>query len=168
MDIGLAYLKSQAAAGNPLPEVGNILLSVCRRDQEAIVPLAKALVELGYTLYATDGTATVLRNHGIKARAVFKLSQGRPNALDMIADAEIGWIINTPSGAAPQQDEVRMRIDAVMKGVPVTTTLSGVRAAIQGLQARKRLRDMTVCSLQEYSRHTPFELDMQSLPRPQG
>jgi len=168
MDIGMAYVKSQEAAGNPLPESGNLLFSICRRDQDAVVPLARALVDLGYVLYATDGTATVLRNHGIKARAVFKIGQGRPNALDMIADAEIGWIVNTPSGAAPQQDEVRMRIDAVMKGVPVTTTLSGLRAAIQGLQARKRLRDMTVCSIQEYNRHTPFELDEHSLPRLQG
>jgi carbamoyl-phosphate synthase large subunit len=164
MDVGIAYHKSQEAAGNPLPEGGNILLSVCKRDQEAMVPLATILGELGYTLYATDGTATVLRNHGIKARAVFKLSQGRPNALDMIADGEIGWIINTPAGAAPQQDEVRMRINAVMKGVPITTTMNGVSAAIQGLQARTRLRDMTVCSLQEYNRHTPFELDIASLP----
>jgi len=168
MDNRMAYVKRPEAAGHPLPESGNLLFSICRRDQDAVVPLARALVDLGYVLYATDGTATVLRNHGIKARAVFKIGQGRPNALDMIADAEIGWIVNTPSGAAPQQDEVRMRIDAVMKGVPVTTTLSGLRAAIQGLQARKRLRDMTVCSIQEYNRHTPFELDEHSLPRLQG
>jgi carbamoyl-phosphate synthase large subunit len=164
MDVGIAYHKSQEAAGNPLPEGGNILLSVCKRDQEAMVPLARILVELGYALYATDGTATVLRNHDIKARAVFKLSQGRPNALDMIADGELGWIINTPTGAAPQQDEVRMRVNAVMKGVPITTTMNGVSAAIQGLQARTRLRDMTVCSLQEYNRHTPFDLDIAALP----
>jgi len=168
MDVGIAYHKSQEAAGNPLPEGGNILMSVCKRDQDAVVPMARTLTELGYTLYATDGTATVLRNHGIKARAVFKLSQGRPNALDMIADGEIGWIINTPTGAAPQQDEVRMRIDAVMKGVPITTTLNGLSAAIQGLQARQRLRDMTVCSLQEYNRHTVFELDIAGLPRLPG
>ncbi|NLF17538.1 MAG: carbamoyl-phosphate synthase large subunit, partial [Lentisphaerae bacterium] len=163
MDAGIAYHKSQEAAGNPLPESGNILLSVCKRDQDAVVPMARTLADLGYTLYATDGTATVLRQNGIKARAVFKISQGRPNALDMIADGEVGWIINTPTGAAPQQDEVRMRIDAVMKGVPVTTTLNGLSAAIQGLQARQRLRDMTVCSLQEYGRHTPYELDITGL-----
>ncbi len=165
LDVGMAFLKSQEAAGSPLPEAGNVLLSVCRREQEAVVPLAEALAQLGYTLYATDGTATVLRDHGLKARAVFKIGQGRPNALDMIADAELGWVVNLPSGAAPQQDEVRMRIAAVTKGIPVTTTLRGLRAAIQGLQARKRLRDMTVCSLQEYDRHTPFELDENALPR---
>ncbi|MBN2451181.1 MAG: carbamoyl-phosphate synthase large subunit, partial [Lentisphaeria bacterium] len=159
MDLGMAYVKSQLAAGNPLPEGGNILLSVCKRDQEDVIPLARQLAEMGYTLFATDGTATILRQNGIRAQAVFKLSQGRPNALDMIEDHEVGWIINTPSGGTPYEDEIRMRIEAVMKGVPVTTTLSGLRAAVQGLREVKRLRDMTVCSLQEFHRHTRFKLE---------
>ena len=160
VDVGMAYLKSQDAAGNPLPDGGNVLLSVCKRDQANIIPLARKLADMGYTLYATDGTATVLRNHDIKAKAVFKISQGRPNALDMIEDHEVGWIINTPAGGVPHEDEFRMRVDAVMKGVPITTTLSGLRAAIQGLEARTRLRDMTVCSLQEFNRHTSFKLTL--------
>ena len=159
VDLGMAYLKSQAAAGNPLPGSGNVFLSVCDRDKPAIVPLSRDLVELGYRVYATLGTATVLRGEGIKAHAIFRISAGRPNVLDLIEDGEVGWIINTPSGASPRADEIRMRGDAVIKGIPITTTLAGLRAAIQGLQAKRRLQTMEVCSLQEFHRHTEFRLN---------
>ena len=157
-DQGIAYLKSQLAAGNPLPEGGNVFISVCDRDKEMAIPMARELVDLGYTLYATIGTATALRDAGIRTQALFRISNGRPNVLDMIEDGEVGWIINTPSGATPRRDEIRMRGHAVLKGIPITTTLSGVQSAIQGLQARRRHNDIMVCSLQEYHRHTKYRL----------
>ncbi len=158
MDMGMAYLKSQSAASTELPESGKIFLSVCNRDKEDVVPLARELEELGYTIYATLGTATRLCESGIRARALFRISDGRPNVVDMMHEDSVGWIINTPSGASPHADEVRMRADAVVRGIPVTTTLSGLRAAIQGIKASQRLRDMAVCSLQEFHRHTKFKL----------
>ncbi|MFO8053802.1 MAG: AAA family ATPase, partial [Bacteroidales bacterium] len=107
-DRGMAYLKSQLAAGNPLPEGGNVFISVCDRDKEQTVPLARQLADLGYTLYATLGTATVLREAGIRAQAIFRISKGRPNVIDMIEEGNVGWIINTPSGGTPRRDEIRM------------------------------------------------------------
>ena len=144
--------------GNPIPDEGSVFISVCDQDKEEIVALARELHDLGYRLFATLGTATVLRDAGIKANAIFRISKGRPNILDMIADGEAGWIINTPSGASPRADEVRMRGDAVIHGIPITTTVSGVRAALQGIRARRRLETMEVCSLQEFHRHTAFKL----------
>ena len=154
VDSGMAFLKSQLAAGNPLPENGNVFVSVCDKDKPEAIGYVRELDQMGYTIYATVGTATVLREAGIKAHAMFRISDGRPNVLDMIRDEEVGWIINTPSGATPREDEVRMRADAVLHGIPVTTTVSGFKAAVEGLQAWRRLKNIEVCSIQEYHRHT--------------
>ncbi|MCK5801535.1 MAG: carbamoyl-phosphate synthase large subunit [Lentisphaeria bacterium] len=155
-DYGISYLKTQLAAGNPLPADGNIVLSVCDRDKQLITPLAEQLDEMGYTIYATRGTASILRENGIKAQALFSISKGRPNVLDMIQDDEIGWIINTPSGQSEQKDGVRMRSHATMHGIPITTTLNGLEAAIKGLRALRRLKGFDVCSIQEFQRHAQY------------
>lgn len=156
-DQGMSYLKCQLAAGNPLPKSGNLLFSICDRDKEAAIPLAKELADMGYTLYATCGTATALREHGVKALALFSISKGRPNVLDMIRDEEIDWIVNTPSGGADElHDGAQMRRDAVMRGLPITTTISGLKAAVDGLKALRRLNIMDVCSIQEYQRHAHY------------
>ena len=153
---GMAFLKSQAAAGNALPASGNIFLSVRDEDKADAVELARRLADFGFTIYATLGTSTVLRESGIKTRAIFRISDGRPNVLDMIEEKNVGWVINTPSsGAKPRMDEVRMRSRAVIRGIPITTTIDGLRAAIRGLEALREMREMEVCSLQEYHRHAP-------------
>jgi len=154
--VGMAFLKSQVAAGNTLPVSGNVFLSVRDEDKEAVMPLAQELTALGFALYATLGTSTALRNRGMASRAVFRISDGRPNVTDMIEEHEVNWIVNTPSsGAAPRRDEVRMRALAVIRGIPITTTVDGLRAAINGLTALRRMQHMEVCSLQEYHRHCP-------------
>jgi carbamoyl-phosphate synthase large subunit len=150
LEAGMAFLKSQTAAGNPLPECGSILVSVCDRDKDPLVPLARDLAEMGYELYATRGTATVLWNRGIQARALFRISEGRPNALDLIRQGVVKWIVNTPSGQVPRADEIQMRMHAVTHGIPITTTMRGLRAAVQGLACKRRLQSLEVCSLQEY------------------
>jgi carbamoyl-phosphate synthase large subunit len=153
---GLAYFKTQVAAGSILPDAGNIFLSIRDVDKQAMIPLARELVSLGFTIYATRGTATVLYDAGIKVNAVFKISQGHPNVVDMMEDLGIKWIINTPStGASPKVDEIRMRARATMLGVPITTTISGLSAAVDGLKALQAMPTMEVCSLQEYHRHAP-------------
>ncbi|OGV35057.1 MAG: carbamoyl phosphate synthase large subunit [Lentisphaerae bacterium GWF2_45_14] len=153
---GLAYFKSQVAAGNTLPEKGNIFMSVRDLDKEDVLPLAKELVKQGFTIYATKGTATCLYDAGIKAKAVFKICEGRPNIVDMIDDLDMKWIINTPStGAAPKVDEIRMRARAVTGGIPITTTINGLEAAVEGLKALRKMPLMEVCSIQEYHRHVP-------------
>ncbi len=153
---GLAFLKSQLAAGNRLPEGGAIFVSVRDHDKAALEELGPRLEKLGYTLYATLGTSTTLRNQGIASRALFRISDGRPNVIDLIEEKQMGWIINTPSsGAAPRMDEIRMRSHAVIRGIPITTTMDGLRAAVHGLEMLRRNGGLDVCSLQEYHRNTP-------------
>ena len=154
---GMAFLKSQIAAGAKLPDGGNIFLSVRDADKEAAVDLGRRLVALGYTIYATLGTATVLMDNGVKCRAIFRISKGRPHVIDMVEDKNVGWIINTSSsGATPRMDEVRMRSHAVIRGVPITTTIAGLRAAVNGLESlRETSNKIDVCSLQEY--HSKFK-----------
>jgi len=90
----------------------------------------------------------------VPARAAFAISEGRPNALDLMRDGDAGWIINVPSGCQPQLDEVKMRTEAVRRGVPMTTTLRGLRAAIDGLQTLAAHPEVEVLTLQEYHRAT--------------
>jgi carbamoyl-phosphate synthase large subunit len=153
---GLAYFKTQIAAGSMLPEAGNIFLSLRDEDKKAAVPMAGELMRLGFTIYATCGTATCLYKAGIKVRGIFKISEGNPNVIDCMDERDVKWIINTPStGMTPRVDEIRMRAQAIIKGVPVTTTLSGLSAAIEGLKALKDMKRLEVCSLQEFHRLSP-------------
>ena len=152
---GMAYLKSQVAAGNNLPTGGNVFLAVRDIDKDAVLPLAKELVDLGFTIYATRGTATVLYDAGVDCKAIFRISRGRPNLLDMMDEEDVSWIINTPEPSAEAKvDEIQMRARAVALGVPITTTLSGLSAAIDGLKALRDFRIMEICSIQEYHRHS--------------
>ncbi len=156
LNAGMAFLKSQMAAGNSLPASGNVFLSVRDADKSEVVPLAEKLAALGFTIYSTLGTSTTLRNNGILSQAIFRISKGRPNVIDMMEERNISWIINTPTGgASPMIDEVKMRSFSVIRGVPITTTIDGLRAAINALEAMKETCTMEVCSLQEYHRHAP-------------
>ncbi|OGV65511.1 MAG: carbamoyl phosphate synthase large subunit [Lentisphaerae bacterium RIFOXYA12_FULL_48_11] len=153
---GVAFLKSQVAAGNTIPVSGNVFLSVRDEDKKDVVPLAKRLVDLDFSIYATLGTSTVLRDNGIRSQAVFRISKGRPNVVDMIEEKNVAWIVNNPSsGAEPQIDEKKMRAHAVIRGIPITTTIDGLRAAINGLELLRDVKHLEVCSLQEYHRHAP-------------
>ncbi len=156
LDPGIAFLKSQLAAGNKIPTGGNVFISVRDSDKQAAVPLAGQLAEMGFCIYATRGTSTMLRSNGISSRALFRISEGNPNVIDMIEEKNMEWIINTPSlGHGPRVDEQRMRSHAFVRGIPITTTIAGTRTAILGLQAFRKLNRIEVCSLQEYSRHAP-------------
>ncbi len=153
-DRGLAYLKSQLGAGNALPEKGRVFLSLRDEDKDPAVPFIQALHELGFVIYATRGTSTRCWDAGVPARAVFRISRGRPNLLDLLAGNKVQWIINTTeSGAEAMADEIRMRSQAVISGVPITTTLAGFAAAVEGLRDQLEFGRLEVCSLQEYHRH---------------
>ena len=156
-DPGMAFVKSQQAAGNPLPGGGGVFISVSGErpsDRVEMVKCAKELVEMGYGIWATCGTATLLRESGVPARAAFAISEGRPHVLDLMLDGAVGWIVNVPSGCQPQLDEVKMRTEAVRRGVPMTTTIRGLRAALDGLKTLRRHEEFEVLSLQEYNRAT--------------
>jgi carbamoyl-phosphate synthase large subunit len=149
-----AFMKSQIAAGNPLPTEGNIFVSVRDQDKPEIVPLVKQLTALGFKIYATSGTSTMLWDAGVQSEGMFRISKGRPNVIDMIENQQVAWIINTSSsGAAPRIDEVKMRAHAVIRNIPITTTMSGLRAAVTALEGMHRGKELDVCSIQEFHRH---------------
>ena len=153
-DRGLAYLKSQLASGNKVPSQGNIFVSLKDEDKQKAVPLIKRLVDMGYQIYATRGTSTMLYNEGIKTRAVFRISRGRPNLLDLIHDKEVQWIVNTTeNGAEAMVDEIQMRSKAVVSGIPITTTIAALTSTVEGLMDKHDFGRFEVCSLQEYHRH---------------
>src|SRR5581483_10807600 len=93
-NLGLAYAKSQMAAQPPLPMSGNIFISVADADKTRAVEIARGFVELGFTIFATSGTAAALEKASVPAKKLFKISEGRPNALDMLKNGELAMIVN--------------------------------------------------------------------------
>lgn len=144
----IAFAKSQLAAGVLLPRNGLIFVSVTRRHKEAIVPLAKRLVDFGCELLATEGTARQLEAAGVPVQRVFKLAEGRPNLLDYLNDGKVKLVINTPSGKGARTDEGKIRAAAVQLGVPCITTIPAAEAAIKAMEALAQ-EEMTVQALQE-------------------
>jgi carbamoyl-phosphate synthase large subunit len=148
-DFGRAYLKSQIAAGQNLPSKGNVFISVRDKDKPEIVPVARQLAELGFFIYATAGTATVLAKAGLSVKVLPKIAEGRPNVLDLMKDGKIQFVVNTPSGRIPRQDEVKIRSHVVLHNIPYTTTISGAKATVSGIKALLK-KDLDVKSLQDY------------------
>ena len=148
-NMGLAFAKSQIAAGSSVPLGGTVFISLNARDKEKIGSLGKDLAELGFKFLATDGTAAILRQDGIEVEEVYKVGEGRPNIVDQIINKSVDWIINTPMGAASKHDEVAIRRTALENNIPTMTTLAAARAAVQAIRALKE-GDLAVKSLQEY------------------
>jgi carbamoyl-phosphate synthase large subunit len=148
-DLGTAYAKSQMAANSPLPTSGKVFISVSDMHKKYVVAVAKDYVHLGFELIATGGTATVLEKAGLKVQRIYKVSEGRPNAVDLLKNKEIQLVINTPAGQVPRADEVRIRTTAVYTGTPIMTTLSGAKAAALGIAALKK-NGYAVKTVQEY------------------
>jgi carbamoyl-phosphate synthase large subunit len=148
-DLGIAYAKSQMAANAPLPTGGRVFISVSDAHKAEAVTVAQEYVKLGFELIATSGTAAVLEKGGLKVQRIFKVSEGRPNAVDLLKNKEIQLVINTPAGQTPRADEVRIRTTAVYTGTPIMTTLSGARAAALGIAALRK-HGYAVKTVQEY------------------
>ncbi|HUR44276.1 MAG TPA: carbamoyl-phosphate synthase large subunit [Candidatus Saccharimonadales bacterium] len=148
-DLGIAYAKSQMAASAPLPMSGRVFISVSDAHKPEVASVAKLYTELGFELVATGGTADVLERAGLKVNRVFKISEGRPNTVDMLKNREIQLVINTPAGQSPRADEVKIRTTAVYTSTPIMTTLSGAKAAALGIAALKK-SGYSVKTLQEY------------------
>jgi carbamoyl-phosphate synthase large subunit len=137
-DFGRALAKAHLGSGEPLPDGGTVFLSLRDDDKRAITFMAKKLVELGYTLVATRGTARFLGRNGVPCRMVFKVHEGQPHVVDLIEAGAIQLVINTPLGRASGYDEKAIREAAVAYGVPVITTVAGALAAVSGLEALAR------------------------------
>jgi len=148
-DLGVAYAKSQMAANSPLPMKGRVFISVSDAHKKDVAEVARQFLDLGFDLIATSGTASVIEKAGLKVERIYKLTEGRPNALDLLKNREIQLVINTPAGQTPRADEVKIRTTAVYTGTPIMTTLSGARAAALGIAALKK-SGYAVRTLQEY------------------
>jgi len=149
VDLGLAYAKSQMAAPPPLPKRGKVFISVKDTDKEAVIPVAREFVKLGFEIISTSGTADALTKAKIKVTKVFKIHEGRPNVLDRIKNGDINFIINTPSGKIPREHEVVIRNAALAAKIPIMTTVRAALASTNGIRSLQK-RKVQVRSLQEY------------------
>ncbi|MDD5128112.1 MAG: carbamoyl-phosphate synthase large subunit [Candidatus Omnitrophica bacterium] len=148
-DFSSAYIKSQIAAGQKIPKKGNVFISVHDRDKRDVISIAKKLKDLGFNLFASSGTASVLEKNNIPAKVLPKITEGRPNILDLMKDGKIQMVINTPSGRIPRQDEVKIRSQVILYNIPYTTTIFGAQATVNGIEMFMK-KDLSVKSLQEY------------------
>jgi carbamoyl-phosphate synthase large subunit len=158
---GVAFAKSQEAVYGALPVKGRLFVSVANRDKRAMVFPVKRLADLGFEIWATSGTAEVLRRNGVRAKIVRKHSDGagpdgEPDVVTRILDGEVDLIVNTPFGAvssasaAVRLDGYEIRSAAVRRGVPCVTTIAGLAALVQGIEATIR-GEIGVRSLQEHA-----------------
>jgi len=149
VDFGKAYAKSQIAAGDTLPLSGTVFISVNNRDKRNVIFIAKHLVELGFRICSTKGTASVLKKSGIDVERINKIHEGKPNVVDYIKSDKIGLIINTPMGKGPKFDEYQIRRTAITCGVPCVTTMAAAQAVVNAIDALKK-SGLSVTSLQSY------------------
>jgi carbamoyl-phosphate synthase large subunit len=147
-NFGEAFAKAQLSAGTPLPEKGTVFISVNSRYKDEVVPVARRFAELGFDLVATRGTATLLQTAGLACKTVFKVNEGRPNAVDLLKAGAIQLIVYTTTGALSFEDEKSIRRAAVQYRIPCITTMSGARAAVQAVASRQR-DPIRVWNLQE-------------------
>jgi carbamoyl-phosphate synthase large subunit len=151
---GLAFAKSQIAAGSRLPSQGTVFFSLADRDKDTGVIAARAFVALGFDLVATAGTAAHLERHGVEvATVVAKVTDGTGgagvDATDLIARGQVHLVVNTPRGRGPRPDGAHIRRAASAHGVPIVTTVAAARAAAAGIADWARL-GLSVRSLQEH------------------
>ena len=147
----MAFAKSQIAAGTILPIDGKVFLSVRDHDKEALLPVARLLIESGFSVVATRGTAAYLRNAGLTVEVVNKVQEGSPHIVDAIRAGAIAVVMNTTEGAQAVADSFSIRRSALECRVPYFTTIAGAAAAAEGI-ARLRQGLLTVKPLQEYHR----------------
>ena len=146
---GMAFFKAEEATGTRLPLEGNILLSISGKDKKALLPIASEIKKLGFTIYATDGTAEYLNENKIDAVVIKKLQQGRPNIADAIKNRELHLIINTPSGSSSKHDDGYIRMMAVQYKIPYITTIAAAKASIEGIREVIK-KDIMPKALQDY------------------
>ena len=146
-NLGMAYAKSQMSASSALPMAGNVFISVSDRHKPQIAEIARGFHDLGFKIFATDGTGKVFEDTPFTTLP--KLHEGRPNVLDMIKNGEIQLIINTPDDRETKADAVTIRSVATSNRIPIITTLSGTKASLEAIRCLQS-QEMTVVPLQDY------------------
>jgi len=150
-DFGEAFARAQLATGQGLPAAGTVFISVNDHDKQAVLPIARDLHALGYAMLATGGTARFLEENGVAAARVAKVGEGSPHIGEVIRGGGVQMVINTPLGKQSRYDESAIRREARALDIPCITTLSGGRAAVDGIRALRRGLDAVV-SLQNLHR----------------
>jgi carbamoyl-phosphate synthase large subunit len=146
---GMAFAKAQHAADGALPLEGGVFITVNDHDKVTVVPIARRLHELGFRIFATEGTARHIRVRGIPAESVLKVYEGRPNVVDLLLSGQVQLLVNTPLGKLTQRDDYIIRAAALAHRIPYTTTMSAASAACDAIVALKS-KDREVRSLQEW------------------
>ena len=145
----LAFWKAETAAGQVLPIEGRVFLSAKDRDKDWIIDVAKELDAMDFELVATQGTATALENAGLHVEHTCKLAEQGTNVIDLMKDKRVDLLINTPSGPVARVDEIKIRSEAILRGLPIVTTASGAKATIGAIRTI-RDQDWDVKSLQAF------------------
>jgi carbamoyl-phosphate synthase large subunit len=153
-NFGSAFNKAMLGAGQRLPETGCVFISVNNSDKQTVLPIARDLAQLGFTLTATRGTAAFLTAQGLDVEMVYKVNEGRPNVVDNLVNRDIHMVINTPLGRESFFDDLALRRAATMAQVPCITTLTGASAAVSAIKALHS-HTLSVRSLQDYYAGAP-------------
>jgi carbamoyl-phosphate synthase large subunit len=148
---GLAFAKSQLAAGQRLPLSGTVFLSVKDEDKMAALETAFHFYDMGFRILATRGTSAYLTEHGVTNDRVNKVREGRPHIVDMIKNSEVDLVVNTTSHKKAIAESYSIRRTALTMDIPYTTTLAGAKATALAIQAMRQ-GDLQVKPLQEYHR----------------
>jgi carbamoyl-phosphate synthase large subunit len=157
----VAFAKAQMAAGPALPREGGIFLSVRESDRSTIVEAARSLMNMGFQVYATEGTGAFLKKHGLKPTILQKIAAGaRPNVIDLMSNNQISLIINTPTRTGWQTDEGKIRSTAVRLGIPMISTATAAVASVKAIEAL-RAGDWDVAAIQDY---LPISIDPRNKP----
>ena len=146
-NVGVAFLKAMESDGYTVPKKGTAFISINKADRREALYAARDLVDIGFDIIATEGTAQYLSKHGVSCKEIFKVGEGRPNVVDEILNDNVQFVINTPTGAKARYDEESIGRTSVMKNILTITTMPGARAAIEAISLSGQVR---VKALQEY------------------
>ena len=147
---GVSFAKSQLACKNPIPTSGKVFISLRSLDKSQAEILAKELKEMGFELCATKGTAKAINEAGVECQEALKISEGRPNIGDMLANGEIALAINTSDEASSKDDTDKIRTQVLRNSVPYFTTIEAARVAISAINEIKKVNPNTAKALQDY------------------
>ena len=150
-DFGRAYAKSQLGSGTALPATGTVFISVKDSDKPAVAELGAEMIELGFSLMATRGTARFLREQGLPVTVINKVAEGRPHCVDALKNGEVQLVFNTTEGAQAIADSFSLRRETLLNHIPYHTTLAGCRAMVQAIAA-VAAGGLEVAPLQSYSK----------------
>ena len=146
--LGESFRKASISAGTLIPSKGTVFISVNNADKLDVIPIARDLLEMGFKLVATSGTAKELARNGLEVSTVFKVGEGRPNIVDGIKNGEVNLVINTPMGARARYDEESIGRSCIQHGIVAITTLSGASAALRAIRVESKKIELD--SIQNY------------------